>query len=133
MKHYLTEPIELSQSGKLRGKSIRCFEAIYESGVYIPTNRMFSFKNGKLTCTPSFRKLNTFHTYNLKLDHTPPPWRSGIFSSPELALASKLRSFATQYSITSTKLNEALTELQKSDYLLVEYSQFADQYPEICL
>lgn len=123
MTYYLTEPIELTQSGKLRGKSIRCFEATLKDGKYLPTCRMFSFKNGKLTSTPSYRKLSNLHTYGIQLDRVPSPWRPGLFSSPELALASKLKSFAQPHARI----------LSKSDYLLAEYSQFAEQYPEIVL
>ena len=137
--YYLAEASYVTASGKLVGKTLRCFEVTITVGKYgrylpTPTGVTYTLKNNELIKGTSKAKLTTKWTHNLISSTVKTfSWGAGLFTTPELAILSKLQSIKTSYTTTVTLQEKSMKTLQETATCIPICDSFLSNYPEYLL
>jgi len=145
-KYYLTEPIHVTTTGVVQGKSIRCYECTetvatntsnqVTSRKYTAAGRVFSVNNGVISSKPTKASLTyKYVSYRSEplatLPTTLKNWGCLVFTSPELALRYK----ATRLQQLSYKMIErmqsSLTSIIAIADNIPDTSFIVNQNPEL--
>lgn len=137
--YYLAEASYVTTSGRFVGKTLRCFEVtitVNKYGRYLPTPTgvIYTLKNNELIKGTSKAKLTTKWTNNLISSTVKTfSWGAGLFTTPELAILSKLQSIKTSYTAAVALQEKSIKTLQETATCLPICDSFLSNYPECLL
>lgn len=137
--YYLAEASYVTTSGRFVGKTLRCFEVtitVNKYGNYLPTPTgvIYALKNNELVKGTSKAKLTTKWANNLVSSTVKTfSWGSWLFTTPELAILSKLQSIKTSYTAAVALQEKSMKTLQKTATCLPTCNAFLSNYPEYLL
>lgn len=133
MLTYLIEPITVTLSGNLTGKSIRTYEL--RNNVF--TGVMYSLKKGILVKSSGTKSLNMWRsTLNAKTYSSIPKmngWSYYYFTTPELAILAKLVSYTTQLATVKANLQRTNDNLLTHANYTSKFIPFVSEHPELLL
>lgn len=142
--YYLSEPSYITNTGRLRGTSLRCYEVTLTQdsrgrNVPIPTGVIYTMKSGKLVRgTTKAQLANKYLGWShipihSSIDTKRSSWYPCLFTSPELAIGAKLQTIKSSYDSHMQALNEQLTRMQSVAPYLDNYNTIASEHPELFL
>ena len=143
---YLVEAASVGEDGTLRGTSLRAYECTvstttrtgyrnqtYTDYKYNPTGVMYvmnpdsSITKKKTRATLSSKYVSSYYEVDSIKSWS---YCCRLFSSPELALFSKLNSIYEQTAQVKARIQDTLRNLESFDTHLTHFRSFADTHPE---
>lgn len=148
-KYYLAEPVEVTESGNIKGKTLRTYELTLEQttlgsaktvrNVPKTTGVMFTVKDGKIVSKSTNASLNNKYLgWNSATDiheHVTSisSYRSSLFTTPEAALISKYITLRAAYSKAVDSVRAKLYNIEKAESQLPNGSALIAEYPELLI
>lgn len=142
--YYLSEPSYITNTGCLRGTSLRCYEVTLMQDSRgqsrpIPTGVIYTMKSGKIVRgTTEAQLANKYLGWSSipihsSIDTKRSSWYSCLFTSPELAIGAKLHTIKSSYDNHMRTLNEQLTRMKSVSSYVDTYNTLASEHPELFL
>jgi len=149
---YLAEPSEVTDSGEIHGKTIRCYEvdveitpensgsSTYYRNKHTPTGWAYVLKNGKAVKQRTKATLNNKYVSGYSQrgkvktsinEHT--RYNSCYYETPELALLAKLNNIRLDYSSQKQQLQTALAKLSSCEPYIKSFYELANDFPELLI
>lgn len=141
---YLIDSTYVSTTGKLHGKSLRCYEANrvepdplerYGRSKYTATGRMYTVKNGKIICKSTSATLAHRYTWRYNETQTAtlnvPTYGSTTFASPELALGAKYLAIKANLEERRQVILASLAKLDADTAAVPDCSFILVDHPEL--
>lgn len=140
--YYLSEPSYITNTGKLHGTSLRCYEVTLAQDSRgrskpIPTGIIYTMKSGRLVRgTTKAQLANKYLGWSAapihsSIDSRRDNWHSCLYTSPELAIGAKLYSIKSSYDNHIQALNEQLTRMKSISTYVDTYDTLASEHPEL--
>ena len=140
--YYLSEPSYITNTGNLRGTSLRCYEVTLTQDSRgrskpMPTGVIYTMKSGRLVRgTTKAQLANKYLGWSAtpihsSIDSRRSNWHSCLFTSPELAIGAKLHAIKSSYDNHMRVLNEQLTRMKSISPYLDTYNTLASEHPEL--
>lgn len=139
---YLIEAPDISNTGKLRNKSIRAFEVKYTIGTSNPfwsrievisTGKLFTLIDGKVTEKRTKATLKTKYIRGLTPSDTitsVDAYHCQLFTTPTLALLAKSIALKSRVQSKLTEIEDALSNAKASLAYAAQTDTFTSNYPE---
>lgn len=140
--YYLSEPSYITNTGKLHGTSLRCYEVTLTQdsrgrNVPVPTGIIYNMKSGRLV--RGITKAQLANKYlgwsavpiHSSIDSRRSNWYSCLYTSPELAIGAKLHAIKSSYDNHMRALNEQLTSMKSISSYVDTYDTLASEHPEL--
>ena len=142
--YYLSEPSYITNTGKLHGTSLRCYEVTLTQdsrgrSVPVPTGIIYNMKSGKIVRgTTKAQLANKYLGWSAapihySIDSRRSSWHSCLFTSPELAIGAKLHTIKSSYDNHMRVINEQLTRMKSVAPYVDTYNTLASEHPELFL
>ena len=140
--YYLSEPSYITNTGKLHGTSLRCYEVTLTQdsrgrNVPVPTGIIYNMKSGRLVRgTTKAQLANKYLGWSAapihsSIDSRRSNWHSCLYTSPELAIGAKLHAIKSSYDNHMRVLNEQLTRMKSISSYVDTYDTLASEHPEL--
>ncbi|MGD8305310.1 MAG: hypothetical protein PVF17_01530 [Ignavibacteria bacterium] len=145
---YLVEPVNVTNTGVLQGKSLRTYEVQVDfnssnSGwkrKVIPTGKVFTIKNGqiiskttKATLSDKFVSSYTQTKISSNINDLKTSWGSALFATPELGLLAKAYGIRSAIAKTKKQLQEYLDTIESTEDSIEDTSFLFNKYPELLI
>jgi len=135
MPSYLIEPLSVTQSGRLTGKSVRTYELDDDNQL---TGVVYSLKNGSLVKGTGTKKVSGWRPISRHPVHSSIPpmkdcWNYYRFTSPELALLAKFSSYSRQLANVQTQQRQIAANLASHASYTSQFDKLSSAYPECFL
>ena len=145
---YLVEPVHVTGTGVLQGKSLRTYEVKvnfdnnnpYRKWKIVPTGKVFTIKNGqiiskKTKATLVDKYLSAYNqTYiSSNINDIKTSWCSTLFATPELGLLAKAYGIQTGVAKVKKQLQERLDTVKLTEDGLEDTSFLFNEYPELLI
>jgi len=143
---YLVEPTNVTTTGTIQGKSLRCYEVDYTfDGDYRidikPTGKLFTVKNNSIICKPTKATLagKYLHMYGRKkvvenqIDINLTYWGSTLLATPELAIAAKYKAISDRAQGIINEAEKSIRSINNTLAKQPDASFLLDDYPELFL
>ena len=142
--YYLSEPSHITHTGKLHGSSLRCYEVTLTQdsrgrNVPVPTGVIYNWKSGKLVRGTTKAKLANKYLgwanppIHSTIDSRRSNWHSCLFTSPELAIGSKLHTIKRSYDNHMKTIEQQLASMKSISSYVNTYNTIASEHPELFL
>ena len=140
--YYLSEPSYITNTSKLYGTSLRCYEVTLTQDSRgrskpIPTGVIYTMKSDKIVRgTTKAQLANKYLGWSAAPIHSSiysrrSNWHSCLFTSPELAIGAKLHTIKSSYDNHMRALNEQLTRMKSVSSYVDTYDTLAPEHPEL--
>ena len=144
---YLVEATDVTSTGRLQGKSLRCYEVRYDASIttrygtpdtkFYPTGKMYVLQDGEIKCKPtkatlankslSWRNSTTVHS---TIDNGIKYWHCSLFVSPDIALIAKYRAIQSRVAQVKSDIQKQLDAITKTESKIPDISKLESEYPE---
>jgi hypothetical protein len=144
---YLVEATDVTNTGRLQGKSLRCYEVHYDMSattnygspdtkVY-PTGKMYVLQDGEIKCKSTkatlankslgWRDSATVHS---TIDSGIQYWHCSLFVSPDIALIAKHRAIQSRVAQVKSDIQKQLDAITKTESEIPDISKLESEHPE---
>ena len=142
--YYLSEPSYITNTGKLHGSSLRCYEVTLTQdsrgrNIPVPTGVIYNLKSGKLVRgTTKAQLANKYLGWSgapihSTIDSSRNSWHSCLFTSPELAIGAKLHTIKRGYDAHMKTLERQLASMKSISSYVDTYNVIASEHTELFL
>jgi hypothetical protein len=144
---YLVEATDVTSTGRLQGKSLRCYEVHYDMSTttnyglpdaeFYPTGKMYVIQDGEIKCKPTkatlankslgWRNSNIVHS---TIDDGIQYWHCSLFVSPDIALIAKHRAIQSRVAEVKANVQKQLDVVIKTESEIPDISKLESAHPE---
>ena len=144
---YLVEATDVTNTGRLQGKSLRCYEVRYDTSVktsygtpatkFYPTGKMYVIQDGEIKCKSTkatlankslgWRNSTTVHS---TIDSGIQYWHCSLFVSPDIALIAKHRAIQARVAEVKSDIQKQLDVITKTESEIPDISKLESEHPE---
>jgi hypothetical protein len=144
---YLVEATDVTGTGNLQGKSLRCYEVRYDSNAksswggtdakFYPTGKMYVLQDGEIKCKSTKATLTnkSLGWRNSTLVHSTIDdgiqyWHCSLFVSPDIALIAKHRAIQSRVAQVKSDIQKQLDIITKTESEIPDISKLESEHPE---
>jgi hypothetical protein len=144
---YLVEATDVTSTGRLQGKSLRCYEVRYDMSTitrhslpgteFYPTGKMYVIQDGEIKCKPTKATLTNkslgWRNYDIvhsTIDDGVQYWHCSLFVSPDIALIAKHRAIQARVAEVKSDIQKQLDAITKTESEIPDISKLESEHPE---
>jgi hypothetical protein len=144
---YLVEATDVTNTGNLQGKSLRCYEVRYDTTgtakwggtdtKFYPTGKMYVLQDGEIKCKSTKATLNNKHLgwrnptkIHSTIDSGIQYWHCSLFVSPDIALIAKHRAIQSRVAQVKSDIQKQLDAITKTEFEIPDISKLESEHPE---
>jgi hypothetical protein len=143
---YLVEATDVTNTGRLQGKSLRCYEVHYNTFTktsyaaetkFYPTGKMYVLQDGEIKCKSTKATLNNKHLgwhnptkIHSTIDSGIQYWSCSLFISPDIALIAKHRAIQARVAEVKADIQKQLDVVTKTESEIPDISKLESEHPE---
>jgi hypothetical protein len=139
---YLVEATDVTSTGRLQGKSLRCYEVRYDTSVtptinLHPTGKMYIIQDGEIKCKPTkatlankFLSCSNSTVIHSTIDGGIQHWSCSLFVSPDIALIAKYRAIQSRVAEVKADVQKQLNAVIKTESEIPDISKLESEHPE---
>jgi hypothetical protein len=144
---YLVEATDVTGTGRLQGKSLRCYEVRYDTSIknaygtpdvkLYPTGKMYVIQDGEIKCKSTKATLANKHLgwFNATIVHSTIDdgvqyWNCSLFISPDIALIAKHRAIQSRVAQVKADIQKQLDAVIKTESEIPDISKLESEHPE---
>ena len=144
---YLVESTDVTNTGKLQGKSLRCYEVKYNTSgktswggtatTFYPTGKMYVIQDGEIKCKSTkatlankslgWSKADAVHS---TVDSGVQYWYCSLFASPDIALIAKHLAIQARVAQVKADIQKQLDAITKTESEIPDISKLESEHPE---
>jgi hypothetical protein len=144
---YLVEATDVTGTGNLQGKSLRCYEVRYDTTgtakwggtdtKFYPTGKMYVLQDGEIKCKSTkatlankslgWRDGGTVHS---TIDSGIKYWNCSLFVSPDIALIAKHRAIQSRVAQVKSDIQKQLDAITKTESEIPDIYKLESEHPE---